>query len=155
MIWVENIAFLIYTGALAYSDKKTGTVPLVLILSGAGCGLLLRIAAGIPGEQSLRALLLSYAPGAVWGLLLLIASRTSRRAVGRGDGYCFLSFVFWKDHFTVFRLLFFSVLLLGVFGILLILFRKQKRDLRLPLMPFVWISALFLSVAELLPAVLR
>ena len=152
MKWVESIGFLIYTGLLAVSDAKTRQLALPLILAGCGGGLLLRAAQLIRGTLTGTELLSVYGIGLIWGLLLLLLGAASRKAVGKGDGLAFLSFALWKENAAVFSLLFLSVLLLALFGILLILFRKKKRDLSLPLMPFVWIAALGLTAAELLPA---
>lgn len=155
MIWVERIGFLLYTGLLARCDRQTGRIPLPLILAGCGGGLMLRAAELMSGTLSWRVLLSAYAAGAVWGVLLLLAGALARQAVGKGDGLCFISFAFWKDNAFVFTLLLLSVLLLALFGVLLMVFRKKKRDLSLPLMPFVWITAFGLLTAEVLPEVLR
>ena len=155
MKWVEGIAFLLYTGLLARCDRRTGRLPLPLILAGCGGGLMLRGAELISGTLTWRGLLSLYAAGAVWGVLLLLASVLTRQAVGKGDGLCFISFAFWKENAFVFTLLLLSVLLLALSGVLLMLFKKKKKDLSLPLMPFVWITAFGLLLTELLPAVLR
>ena len=155
MKWVEGIAFLLYTGLLARSDRRTGRIPLPLILAGCCGGLMLRAAELMSGTLSWRGLLSLYAAGAVWGVLLLLASVLTRQAVGKGDGLCFISFAFWKENAFVFTLLLLSVLLLALSGVLLMLFKKKKKDLSLPLMPFVWITAFGLLLTELLPEALR
>ena len=148
MKWIETTCFLVYSGCLALYDLKSGRIPLVLILAGGASGLLFRLAQWQGGEILGKEILLSYGPGLLWGLLLLLLVKPSRGSVGAGDGLCFLSFALWRDYGWLFSLLFSSLLLLALFGLLQML--KKKRDLKssLPLLPFVWVCAAGMTVFD-------
>ena len=154
MKWIETTGFLTYAGCLALYDLKDRRIPLALILTGSASGLLLRLAAWRGGEMMLNEILSAYGPGLFWGLLLLLLVKPSRGSVGAGDGLCFLSFAFWQDYGRLFSLLFSSLLLLAVFGLLRM--RRKEKGLKssLPLLPFVWICAAGMTVFELLTGAL-
>ena len=146
--------FLLYAAVLAVLDGKKKEIPLLLPAAGALAGLLLRAADLINGTLTPRELLYFYAPGLLFGLMLLIIARLCRGAVGKGDGLCFLSFAFWEESGFLFSLLLISVFLLAVSGLIWILAKKKDRRTSLPLMPFVLLTALGLYAAELLQGAL-
>jgi leader peptidase (prepilin peptidase)/N-methyltransferase len=135
--WLGRGAFLLYTGQLAWEDRRSGTFRFGTILSGTLCGLLLRTAcllrSGQAPAEMLKGILFALLPGA--GLILV--GKITRGAVGLGDGLCFMSFGFWWEGEQVFSLLFLSLCLLGCTGLFLICFRNGKRDLKLPFGPFI------------------
>ena len=91
MISGQWICFMLYAGFLAWEDLRTGYISLHMILSGSlvGMGFLgMEIWAGASWETCL----LTHGTALFWGILLLLASRLTRGAVGKGDGLCFLSF---------------------------------------------------------------
>ncbi len=152
MQWVLNIGFLTYLILLARADLKSRSLPPALLLGGGilGCFLLgLRLLGGGLGPESLLA---AYGPGLLLGLVLWGISRISGGALGRGDSLAFISFSFWKPWDFCFSLLVFSSLLLALTGALIMLKRREKKDLRLPLMPFAAGWALVLILSELMPA---
>lgn len=147
---LQWICFMVYTGFLAWEDLKTGSVSLLLIVSGALAGL------GFLGLElmqggSLQGSLAAHGPALFWGLLLLLAARLSRGAVGKGDGLCFLSFACWWNYIQLFMLLFLSLLFSALFGTLLILCKRKDRKASLPLMPFLWGAAWLLPILFLSP----
>ena len=150
MKWIDATGFLIYLAMLAFFDLKTHLLPAALIVTGGATGLLLRLAAVFSGEMSPAILLWRYGSGLIWGILLLLLVRPSRRGIGKGDGLSFLSFAFWQENTFVFSLLLLSLLLLASFGLLLTPKGESRIRRRLPLMPFVFAAALGLTLAGLL-----
>ena len=155
MKWMESAAFLLYLGLLAHFDRKTRKIPAALILAGSGTGLLLRLLSAFRGELTPAALLWHYGTGLLWGLILLLAVRPGKGAVGTGDGLCFLSFALWQDNAFVFSLLLLSLLLLALYGLLVNPGKKERFRQSLPLMPFAWIAAAGFLITELIQEALR
>ena len=140
MRWMENAAFFLYLAALARCDFKSKKIPAVLILTGALAGLGIRLAEVLSGQAGLSRLLAAW-PGLLPGLFMLLLVKPSRGGIGAGDGLCFLSFSLWQEAGFLFGLLFISLLLLAVTGLVLIGTGKGKKEMRLPLMPFVLLTA--------------
>ncbi len=144
-----RICFLLYTGLLGWEDLRTGRISLLLIASGACCGLLMTaagIAAGVEGSG----ILLSRLTALIWGAGLLILSRLTRGAMGKGDGLCFCSFACWWGPAELFGLLFGALFLSAAGGSVLLLLKKRSLKGSLPFMPFVFAAAVILSLLSLL-----
>lgn len=152
MQWAVNIAFFMYLLLLARADLKTKSLPPTLLIGGGLLGFLLLGLRLLAGELGAERLLPEYGPGLLLGIILWGLSRVSGGALGKGDSLAFISFSFWKPWGFCFSLLMFSSLFLALSGILLMLKKGQKKDLKLPLMPFVAAWALVLILGELLPA---
>ncbi|MBQ6549869.1 MAG: prepilin peptidase [Lachnospiraceae bacterium] len=87
--------------------------------------------------------------GALMGLLFIGISRISRGALGMGDAILILSLGIWcglQDSFTV---ILFAFILSGLFGGIVLLVRKKKRQETLPFVPFLLLSAVISFAVEM------
>ncbi len=146
---LHGTAFLLYTALLAREDGRTRRIPLLLPAAGSLGGLLFLAAGILRGSLSFRNLLLNYAPGLLWGILLCLLAAVTREAVGKGDGICYLSFSFWWDAAFVLSLLMLSLLFLAVAGLVIMKRRGRDRKMSLPLLPFTLTAAVLLLLREL------
>lgn len=139
-----GLCFLIYTGMLAREDIKTGNISLLLTAAGAFCGLLLTACRIMSGADSAGTVLLPRLAALLWGLGLLMLSRLTRGAMGKGDGICFCSFACWWDAAELFGLLLVSLLLSAAGGTALLLLKRKKIRESLPFLPFVFAASVIL-----------
>lgn len=87
--------------------------------------------------------------GALMGLLFIGISRISRGALGMGDAVLILSLGIWcglQDSFTV---ILFAFILSGLFGGIVLLVRKKKRQETLPFVPFLLLAAVISFAVEM------
>ena len=131
----ETALLLLWLILLAAWDIKEGRLPVRLLAAGGGAGVLLRIIDLISGETP-GVICSRYLPGLAAGALLLAAARITREAVGYGDGICFGILAFWIPAGELFTLLFTSLLLCSVPGLLIGIIRGKKLK-ALPFLPFV------------------
>ena len=148
MTLLKWASFLLYTAVLAWEDYRSGMLDLRSIAAGALVGAAFLVLEAVGAAQGWLSILLSRGSALLWGILLLILSRLSRDALGKGDGLCFLSFAVWWGFIRVFSLLFLSLLLSALAGMGLLLLRRKKRKDSLPLMPFLWGAALVLCLMD-------
>ena len=84
-------------------------------------------------EPDIFKILSSLIPGSV----LFIISRLTKEAIGMGDVYVMLLLGFMMGFANTAALLFVSMFIASVFGILLMLFKGKSRKETLPYMPFL------------------
>lgn len=148
-----EILFLIYAGLLAREDFSTGRISLVMAAGGSVCGMMMTACRIMTGPEEAGTVVLSHLAALVWGLGMLLLSRLSRGAMGKGDGICFCSFACWRNVSELFLLLLVSLFLSAVFGSVLLLLKKKGLKESLPFLPFVFAGALLLAAAALLQPV--
>ena len=143
------ICFLICTGLLAWEDLRTRQISLMTVAAGALCGALITGAEVITGPEEAGPVLLQHLTALLWGLGMLLLSRLSRGAMGKGDGLCFCSFACWWNAAELFTLLLISLVLSGTGGAVLLFLKKRNLKGSLPFLPFVFAAALILFVLSL------
>ena len=75
--------------------------------------------------------------GAAVGVLLLIIGYFSKEKIGYGDGLLFMATGIYLGFWNNLVLLWLSTSLAGIYGLILMLFKKRKRDSEIPLVPFM------------------
>ena len=142
------ICFLLCTGILAREDLRTRHISLMTASAGALCGALITGAEIITGTEEAGAVL-QHLTALLWGLGLLLLSRLSRGAIGKGDGLCFCSFACWWNAAELFTLLLVSLVLSGTGGAVLLFLKKRSLKGSVPFLPFVFAAALILFILSL------
>ena len=140
-MWREKmmiaVGTMLYLGVLAVMDAKKRELPAGLLLAGsasavlnAGCFL---VNQGVTWEG----LLLGAVPG---GILLAMAGIGA--GVGAGDGIVLLqvNMLLLLDKVVIAFMI--SMILMGIFAAALLVFKKGKKDTRLPYVPFLWLGCL-------------
>ena len=131
------LIFLVFTAACVVQDLRSLRIDLHIFLAMAGAELLWYPTAYLSGSSpDLRSLFA--AAGA--GVLLLFLSAASSGAFGEGDALFFLLLGTAAGHRLQLLILFFSVLLSGVFALLLLVLTgirgRPTRKRRFPFLPF-------------------
>lgn len=126
-----------YLSILVIWDARTKELPVKLL----GLGTILAVGMAVfrlsTGTCSCAELFMGAAPGAV---LLILAWLT--KSVGLGDGIVLLQldlFLLLERLVMTFAV---SLTAIGCFALMLLLFKKSGKDLRLPYMPFLWLGCL-------------
>ncbi len=117
-------------GIFAWKDGISGRLPRRWLLAAVLAGALFRLTAGPwNGGMAVECLL----PG----LGVLALSRSSRGAIGSGDGWALLAVGWFLGGWNTFRL-FWGGLLLASLWAAAVFFRNRNRKERLPFLPFLW-----------------
>lgn len=128
---------LIYLGILVFWDARKREIPVNLLLMGTILAVGTAFFRLRGGEGSWAEMLFGAIPGMV---LLNLAWLTKN--VGFGDGIVLLQldlFLFLERVVLTFAI---SLMVIGGFALILLLFKRSKKDMRLPYMPFLWIGCL-------------
>lgn len=148
--------FAVFLCVCAWRDLRDRKIPVLLLMAAAAAGVL-EIAGHIfcfewQSGRELRLWLGMRAAAVIPGIFLLIISKCSRGAVGRGDGLFFmvsgLYLGFWRNvALLLYGLIFCSAWGCGVFlwGIFA---GKRVKDIELPFLTFLIPAALLLAVFE-------
>lgn len=132
----ESIA-LIYLGILVFWDARKREIPVNLLLMGTVLAVGTALCRLGFGGGTWAELLLGSIPGIV---LLNLAWLTKN--VGLGDGIVLLQLDLFLLLERVVMTFAISLMVIGGFALILLLFRRSKKNLRLPYMPFLWIGCL-------------
>lgn len=130
-MWVEFLLFL-FLAVCAVFDGLYRQIPLIVVWLGMLTAVCLQIC-GAMGENGIFASALSLIPGMVFFLL----SFCSREKVGYGDGWAILMIGLFLGVYRCFLVLLVGLLAESVAAIVLLLFRKIKRDWEIPFVPFL------------------
>ncbi|MCR5417681.1 MAG: prepilin peptidase [Lachnospiraceae bacterium] len=91
-----------------------------------------------------------FVAGALFGTALLLLSVASRGGIGSGDAFTAMVAGAYLGLYKVLLLFMGGFVMTGVYGGLILLFRKKGRKDTLPLLPFLLVSGAVLSVLELM-----
>lgn len=130
-MWVELLLFL-FLAVCAVFDGLYKQIPLVVVWLGMLAAVCLQIH-GAMGETGIVTVLASLLPGAAFFLL----SFFSRERVGYGDGWVLLMIGLFLGIYRCFLILFVGLLAESAVAIMLLAFRKIKRDKEIPFSPFL------------------
>ena len=75
--------------------------------------------------------------GAAVGVLLLVIGYFSKEKIGYGDGLLFMATGIYLGFWNNLVLLWLSTSLAGIYGLVLMLFKKKRKDSEIPLVPFM------------------
>ena len=145
---LREVLFAAYLVLLSLQDLKSRSFAPWTIISGGGAGAVLCISEGIAFGTSAGELLSAHLPGILIGLVLLLAGRLTKGAIGSGDGLCFISFIFWKTGGALAVLLFGGLCLCALFGAGWMIIKKKEKTASLPFMPFVLAAELVLALTD-------
>ena len=90
--------------------------------------------------------------GALIGVVLIFISYFSHEKIGYGDGLIFMATGIYLGFWNNLVLLWLSTTLAGVYGLVMMLFKKKKRSSEIPLVPFilaVYVISLFFNGGSL------
>lgn len=130
-MWVEIILFC-FLAVCAVFDGLQKQIPLAVVWLGMLSAICLR-AGGVMGEVNLLSVALSLVPGAVFFLLGFI----SREKVGYGDGWVLLMIGLFLDLPRCFLILLTGLMIESAAALILLVFRKVRRDKEIPFCPFL------------------
>lgn len=75
--------------------------------------------------------------GALLGVILLIIGYFTKEKIGYGDGLIFVATGIYLGFWNNLILLWLSTTLAGIYGLILMIFKKKKKDNEIPLVPFI------------------
>lgn len=130
-MWVEILLFF-FLAVCAVFDGLQKQIPLAVVWLGMLTAICLRIG-GVMGEGSLLSVALSLVPGAAFWLLSFV----TREKVGYGDGWVLLMIGLFLDLPRCFLILLAGLLIESMAALVLLVFRKIRRDKEIPFCPFL------------------
>lgn len=116
----------------AVSDVRKKEVPLLVVWVGMLTAIVLRLA-GLCGRFDLAGALLALLPG----VFFLILSFVTREKVGYGDGWMLLMIGLFAGYEDCFVILMLGLVLESVTALVLLVFRKVRREDEMPFAPFL------------------
>ena len=135
----------------AYRDLKSGKVSIGSLFLFALLRLLLPLWSwgkdllSLSGETTA-----GFVAGALFGAVLLLLSVASRGGIGFGDGLTAVVAGSYLGLYKVLLLFMGGFIMTGVYGVLILLLQKRGRKKALPLLPFLLVSGIVLSILELI-----
>lgn len=130
-MWIESIlSFFLIICALWDGYKKE--VPLIVVWGGMLAAVILR-AAGVMGERTWVILGGAFLPGVIFWII----SFMTREKVGYGDGWVLMMIGLFVGGTRCFLILMLSLMMESVILLLLLAFRKIRRDAEVPFVPFL------------------
>lgn len=112
------------------SDIKKKSINLVAV----GILFLIMIAACVLSRKDVTEMIMGILPGGV----IAILSFASKGKIGIGDGLVFLTIGIWTGPEKTLSIMFISLVLSALTGIILLLLKKATRKTALPFVPFIY-----------------
>lgn len=133
---IRNALVLVWLLLIALVDGRKQIIPRALTNMGWLCWILLGITAVITGTTFIQVLLFSAGGLLLGGGVLLLCRLVSKGGMGMGDVRLFgVLGVLYGMNYT-FSILFFTIALMSVYGLIAILFRRKGMKSMLPMGPF-------------------
>lgn len=130
-MWVEIFLFC-FLAVCAVFDGLQKQIPLAVVWLGMMTAICLRIS-GMMGEINFLSIALSLIPGALFFLLGFV----TREKVGYGDGWVLLMIGLFLDLPRCFLILLTGLMIESTIALVLLVFRKIRRDKEIPFCPFL------------------
>ena len=127
---MEAVGLLGMLGICGFEDYKLKRIRLVVVNCFAILGVILHLIYG-------RISWIDMLGGASVGVVLLVIGYLSKEKIGYGDGILFVATGIYLGFWNNLILLWLSTSLAGIYGIILMLLKKKKKDNEIPLVPFV------------------
>ena len=152
MYEMRELITLATLGICSYTDIKERSVDLIYVVLQSVIGIfLLGCEMWInPGAKTVR--LLNYyliLPIAV-GVFLIIVSKCTGGEIGEGDGYVLAGVGICLGMRELLCVVLYSLIICGVFSGMLLLTKRAKREMRIPLIPFI-LAGYFVKLVQVLP----
>ena len=134
---LRNTLVLGWLLVIALVDGRKQTIPRTLTNVGWGCWIVLAVMAAVTGTAVKQVLLFSAGGLLLGGGVLFVCRLVSKGGMGMGDVRLFAVLgVLYGMNYT-FSILFFSIVLMSVYGLIAICSRKKDMKSMLPMGPFV------------------
>lgn len=140
---INKVLFGVFLLAAAWEDRREKAVSVRLFQLAGAAGVILAILQGDIGAERLLSCMV--------GVGLLLLSRLTGEAIGKGDGWFFVVSGLFLRSLLNLKLLFYGIFLNGIVCSVICLWGwRQKRDMRkksIPFLPFlvpVWIGLVIL-----------
>ncbi len=130
-MWIEILLFF-FLAVCAVFDGLQKQIPLAVVWLGMLTAICFR-AGGVMGEVRLLSVVLSLVPGVAFWLLSFV----TREKVGYGDGWVLIMIGLFLDFSRCFLILLVGLLIESVAALVLLVFRKIRRDKEIPFCPFL------------------
>ena len=127
---MEAVGLLGLLGICGLEDIKIKRIRLVVVNSFAILGVILHI-------LYQRISWIDMICGALLGVILLIIGYFTKEKIGYGDGLIFVATGIYLGFWNNLILLWLSTTLAGIYGLILMIFKKKKKDNEIPLVPFI------------------
>jgi len=129
---VKYGVLFIFLGCAAFLDIRRKCIPNRLILAGACAGIIIRLAA-MNGAVLLDAALGALCAGGLFYVIFLLA----RNGIGMGDIKLIACTGFFTGLQQIIPVMVFSVILCGIFGVILLIAGRLHRKSTVPFAPFL------------------
>ena len=140
--------FLLFLGIAAWQDLRTRSISLEVLTAGAAAGMAVCVLEGRGLEEIVPA---------IPGIALLLINRFAGGIIGEGDGLFFLVAVFFLEWKEIVLLLISGQFFCGIFGLAMAVSvmtiggrNGNLRKMRLPFLPFLLPTALWMAVMRVL-----
>lgn len=130
-MWVEFVLFL-FLAVCAVFDGLYRQIPLIVVWLGMFAAVCLQIC-GVMGETGIFMTAVSLVPGVVFFLLSFLTGEK----VGYGDGWVLLMIGLFLGVYRCFLILFVGLLAESAVAMVLLAFKKIRRDKEIPFSPFL------------------
>ncbi|HAQ52314.1 MAG TPA: hypothetical protein DCR12_06065 [Lachnospiraceae bacterium] len=127
---MEAVGLLGLLGICGLEDIKIKRIRLVVVNAFAILGVILHI-------LYQRISWIDMICGALLGVILLIIGYFTKEKIGYGDGLIFVATGIYLGFWNNLILLWLSTTLAGIYGLILMIFKKKKKDNEIPLVPFI------------------
>ncbi|MCR4610625.1 MAG: prepilin peptidase [Lachnospiraceae bacterium] len=127
---MEAVGLLGLLGVCGFEDIKIKRIRLVVVNLFAILGIVFHLVYE-------RISWLDMLGGAAIGIVLLIIGYFSKEKIGYGDGLLFMATGIYLGFWNNLALLWMSTALAGIYGLIMLLFKKKKKSSEIPLIPFV------------------
>ena len=127
---MEAVGLLSLLGICGIEDYRIKKVRLVVVNAFAILGVILHIVYQ-------RITWIDMVLGALIGVALLIVGYLSKEKIGYGDGLILVATGIYLGFWNNLILLWLSTSLAGIYGLILMLFKKKKKESEIPLVPFI------------------
>lgn len=132
---LQTIFVGIIVGIWSFYDIKEKEIPILSIVAGGG---LLLVMAVLAGSFSVHASI----GGILLGAILYAISKLTKEAMGVGDVMVFGVLGIVLGGMEALVLLFYSLVMAGIFSVIMLLLHKVSKKQAIPFLPFVWMSYL-------------
>ncbi len=127
---MEAVGLLGLLGICGLEDIKIKRIRLVVVNAFAILGVILHI-------LYQRISWIDMICGALLGVILLIIGYFTKEKIGYGDGLIFVATGIYLGFWNNLILLWLSTTIAGIYGLILMIFKKKKKDNEIPLVPFI------------------
>lgn len=134
---MEQVAVLIMLGICSYSDIKSKQIPVIQLCVFGILGVIMHL---FNSQQNWISLILGIGIGAI----LYVYSLLSQEKLGKGDAMIVMVIGIYMGFMKTLELLWISSIFAAGVGIVMIIYKKQKKNYEIPFVPFLMAGYLYL-----------